>query len=108
MYSLRYTPSLTLGALCFVLGCSVGQEAPPATTTPFASDVAFPRQHTEVVMLSDAAGDAHVVVAPEYQGRVMTSTTGGADAPSYGWIGRSAIAARQRQPHINVFGGEDR
>ena len=59
-------------------------------------------------MLSDAAGDAHVVVAPEYQGRVMTSTTGGADAPSYGWIGRSAIAARQRQPHINVFGGEDR
>ena len=38
----------------------------------------------------------------------MTSTTGGADAPSLGWIGRTAIAARQRQPHINVFGGEDR
>lgn len=59
-------------------------------------------------MLSDASGVARVVVAPEYQGRVMTSTTGGADAPSFGWIGRAAIAARQRQPHINVFGGEDR
>ncbi len=53
-------------------------------------------------------GAAQVVVAPEYQGRVMTSTTGGADAPSFGWIGRAAISARQRQPHINVFGGEDR
>ena len=38
----------------------------------------------------------------------MTSTTGGADAPSFGWIGRAAITARQKQPHINVFGGEDR
>jgi hypothetical protein len=38
----------------------------------------------------------------------MTSTTGGADAPSFGWIGRAAIASRTRQPHINVFGGEDR
>jgi hypothetical protein len=38
----------------------------------------------------------------------MTSTTGGSDAPSFGWIGRAAIEARRRQPHINVFGGEDR
>ena len=38
----------------------------------------------------------------------MTSTTGGDEAPGFGWIGRAAIAARQRQPHINVFGGEDR
>lgn len=59
-------------------------------------------------MLSNPSGAGQVVVAPEYQGRVMTSTTGGADAPSFGWIGRAAIAARQRQPHINVFGGEDR
>jgi len=59
-------------------------------------------------VLSDPSGAAQVVVAPEYQGRVMTSTTGGTDAPSFGWIGRAAIAGRQRQPHINVFGGEDR
>ena len=38
----------------------------------------------------------------------MTSTTGGNDPPSFGWIGRAAIAARARQPHMNVFGGEDR
>jgi hypothetical protein len=38
----------------------------------------------------------------------MTSTTGGADAPSFGWLGRAAIASGQKQPHMNVFGGEDR
>jgi len=73
----------------------------------FGSDLAFIRQYTGVVVLSDASG-AQVVVAPAYQGRVMTSTVGGSDAPSFGWIGRAAIAATERQPHINVFGGEDR
>lgn len=114
MYSLRYTPSLGALALCLsTLGCGAPQPAPATQTpmprpNPFQSDLAFLRQNTEVIVLSDASGAAQVVVAPEYQGRVMTSTTGGVDAPSFGWIGRAAISARQRQPHINVFGGEDR
>ena len=91
----------------FAAGCAPSHEAPSAVTTPFASDLAFLRQHTRPLVLGDPSG-AQIVVAPEYQGRVMTSTTGGADAPSFGWIGRAAIAARSRQPHMNVFGGEDR
>lgn len=83
-------------------------EPPPAPASPFESDLAFLRHNTEVIVLSDGGSAARVVVAPEYQGRVMTSTTGGDAAPSYGWIGRSAIAARTKAPHINVFGGEDR
>ena len=75
---------------------------------PFESDLAFLRQNTDVIVLAEPGGTAQVVVSPEYQGRVMTSTTGGSDAPSFGWIGRAAISARTRQPHINVFGGEDR
>jgi hypothetical protein len=59
-------------------------------------------------VLTDAASGARVAVAPEYQGRVMTSTTGGDTGLSFGWIGRAAISSRARQPHINVFGGEDR
>ncbi|RPI57195.1 MAG: hypothetical protein EHM55_02780 [Acidobacteria bacterium] len=74
----------------------------------FESDLAFLRQNTELIVLAEPGGTAQVVVAPEYQGRVMTSTTGGRDAPSFGWIGRATIAARAKQPHINVFGGEDR
>jgi hypothetical protein len=83
-------------------------EPAPAARSPFDQDVAFLREHTAVVLLRDADGTARVAVAPEYQGRVMTSTTGGDAGPSFGWVGRAAVAARRKQPHINVFGGEDR
>jgi hypothetical protein len=75
--------------------------------TPFASDLTFLRSYTTPLLLGQAPGP-QVVVAPEYQGRVLTSTVGGDSAPSFGWIGRAAISSRTRQPHMNVFGGEDR
>jgi hypothetical protein len=105
----------TLAACLAVAACRPAdknvQGVPPSTPAPpasFASDVAFLRQHTELVVLAGPSGEAQVAVAPAYQGRVMTSTTGGSDAPGFGWIGRKAIASRTRQPHMNVFGGEDR
>src|SRR5262245_5152450 len=102
-------PSRTAALLGLLLaaGCARPHETPPAVNTPFASDLTFLREHTRPLVLGDPSGP-QVVVAPEYQGRVMTSTTGGPDAPSFGWIGCAAIAARARQPHMNVFGGEDR
>jgi hypothetical protein len=87
-------------------GCSAG--SPPASSRRFDADVAFLRQHTGVILLADPSSGAQVVVAPAYQGRIMTSTIGGADAASFGWLGRDAIASGRRQPHMNVFGGEDR
>src|SRR5262245_37113996 len=75
----------------------------------FGEDVAFLKQHTGVVVLSDAAGGgARVAVCPELQGRVMTSTTGGDGGPSFGWINRELVASKRRDPHFNPFGGEDR
>jgi len=95
-----------LEALCLGLaGCTAADQ--PARAGRFESDVAFLRQHTQVLLLTDPSG-AQVALGPAYQGRVMTSTTGGADAPSFGWIGRAAIASGERQAHMNVFGGEDR
>ena len=76
-------------------------------SSPFASDLAFLRSYTTPIVLGAEPG-GQVVVAPEYQGRVLTSTIGGDAAPSFGWLGRDAISSRKRQPHMNVFGGEDR
>jgi hypothetical protein len=73
----------------------------------FDEYVAFLRQHTQVVVLGDAPGP-RVAVVPAWQGRVATSTVGGAEAPSYGWINRELVASRKLQPHMNAFGGEDR
>ncbi len=76
--------------------------------TTFGEDLAFFTGHAEVVVLSDEAGQAQVVVSPAMQGRVLTSTAAGSDGMSYGWINRELIASGERQEHINVFGGEDR
>jgi hypothetical protein len=100
---------IIVGALCLELvACTRANQPAPARAGGFDSDLAFLQQHTKVLVLSDPSGSAQVAVAPAYQGRVMTSTTGGSNAPSFGWIGRAAIASGKRQPHMNVFGGEDR
>ncbi|HSF16051.1 MAG TPA: DUF6786 family protein [Vicinamibacteria bacterium] len=87
----------------FLVLAAASCRASPEPMTPFDDDVAFLKENVEVLVLSDGA--ARVAVVPEYQGRVMTSTSG---STSYGWLNRSAIDDGERQPHINVFGGEDR
>lgn len=91
-------------ALAFV--CSAQYAVAAADVRTFGEDVAHLREHTSVIILS--AGDAQVALAPDYQGRVMTSTSAGADGPSYGWINRELISSGKRAPHMNAFGGEDR
>jgi hypothetical protein len=81
---------------------------PPSAATRFGEDLAFLRKHTQVVLLGDEAEPAQLIVAPEYQGRVMTSTARGAAGQSFGFIHREFIAQHVRVPHMNVFGGEDR
>lgn len=79
-----------------------------AAHADFGSDMTLLKQHTDVIVLSDKSGQAQVAVVPQYQGRVMTSTAAGAKGASFGWINKKAITESKRQPHINVFGGEDR
>jgi hypothetical protein len=86
--------------------------ASPITPSPdsetFADDLQFLRKHTSVVVLGDEFDGPAVAVAPEYQGRVMTSSALGGKGKSFGFINRKVVAARSIQPHITVFGGEDR
>ena len=78
----------------------------PASVS-FDDDLAFLRQHTSVIVLGEPTGP-RIAVVPAWQGRVATSTVGGEDAPSFGWINRELVASRKLQPHMNAFGGEDR
>ena len=97
--------ALGLVALAMV---AAGCAAPPKVGGTFGDDLAFLKQHTDVIVLSDKTGQVQVAVAPLMQGRVMTSTTGGAGGPSFGWINRELIASGKKVPHMNAFGGEDR
>ena len=67
----------------------------------------FLNKHTNIVELTDNAG-ARVAIAPAWQGRVMTSTCGGLDGPSFGFVNRDFIEAGQPDPHFNNYGAEER
>ncbi|HEU4410179.1 MAG TPA: DUF6786 family protein [Polyangiaceae bacterium] len=78
----------------------------PAGAARFADDLAFLRQHGEVVVLEGPSG-GRVAVSPKYQGRVMTSAVdeGG---PSLGWVHRDFIASGKTGTAFDNYGGEDR
>jgi hypothetical protein len=96
----------TLAILVGGAGCATG-DAPAATQT-FGDDLAFLREHCDVVVLADSTGKGQVAVIPEMQGRIMTSTAGGTKGLSFGWVNRELIASGKLAQHINTFGGEDR
>lgn len=79
-----------------------------AAAPDFEDDVEFLRKHVETIVLGADAAGPRVAVVPAYQGRVMTSTTGGGEQPSFGWINYEHVASGQSTPHINAYGGEER
>ncbi len=81
---------------------------PSAQSVTFGDDVAFLEKHADLIVLADEAGMAKVALSAKWQGRVLTSTAQGDEGPSFGWINRALIASGRTEPHINVFGGEDR
>jgi hypothetical protein len=75
----------------------------------FGYDLEFLQNNLdEVIVLKDETGDAQLILAPEYQGRVMTSTARGEEGRSFGWINYDLIASGEVRPQFNPYGGEDR
>lgn len=76
----------------------------------YGDDVAFFKaQKIGFVELSNTEEkDSRVLVIPNYQGRVMTSTAGGEQGDSFGWINQKLIASGVISPKFNAFGGEER
>jgi hypothetical protein len=72
----------------------------------FSYDAAFLNNHLTTVLLQN--GDSGLLVCPELQGRVLTSTACGENGRSYGWINYALIRSGKYLPHCNNFGGEDR
>lgn len=54
------------------------------------------------------AGASRLVMVPELQGRVMTSTASGEDGFSFGWINHDLLISQKRSDKFNAFGGEER
>jgi len=104
---MRYVKLLIILICITTLAGCVEKKTEMAKKT-FGDDLAFLKQHTDVVILSDTSGNSRVAVLPTLQGRAMTSTAEGMDGLSFGWINRELIASGKIAEHINVYGGEDR
>ncbi len=98
-----------LAALAFGLGAanvSLAEEA-KGEAMSYGEARSFLLRHTQVVELTDGE-NARVAICPEWQGRVMTSTCGGMEGPSFGFINRGFIEAGKPNPQFNNHGAEDR
>lgn len=72
----------------------------------YGYDLKILQEHTKPVELKN--GNARILLSPEYQGRVMTSSAEGENGKSYGWINHDLIASGEVLEHINPVGGEER
>lgn len=97
-----------------VLAACIGLPATSLAENNFGQDAAFLKKHSDARVLS--RGDAKIIVVPQWQGRVMTSTAAGDGGDSYGWINYEAVKKGilpedKREgidKHIHIFGGEER
>lgn len=110
-------PALALVAVIGV-GCggekkteagTASENAAPTTrkAMTYAQDVEFLKKHTDAIVLGGETGPS-VCVVPQYQARVMTSSTDAKAGDGNGWINYELIESGKPIPHINPFGGEDR
>jgi hypothetical protein len=87
------------------------QDSAPATATvshDYASDRSFLQKYTPVIELHNSKGGSRILIAPRYEGRVMTSSCNGDTGYSYGWINYDLITSGKYKEHINPYGGEER
>ncbi|MDA0193847.1 MAG: hypothetical protein O2887_02815 [Bacteroidetes bacterium] len=85
--------------------CSCQSSNEPGT---FGFDLQFLGENKELTILKSTDGQQQLIIIPDYQGRVMTSTSSGLEGNSYGWINYDHIVSGQIVEHMNAFGGEDR
>jgi len=104
---MRYV-KLLIVLICVAALAGCVEEKTEMAKKTFGDDLAFLKKYTDVVVLSDTSGNSQVAVLPALQGRAMTSTAGGTEGLSFGWINRELIASGKTVEHINVYGGEDR
>jgi len=72
----------------------------------YGYDLEFIKKHTKPVELKRS--DARILISPEYQGRVMTSSASGDTGMSYGWINHDLIGSGEVLKQFNPVGGEER
>jgi hypothetical protein len=91
----------------FFGACTTTQKTDNMVNT-FRNDINFLKERSDAIVLSSKDGSSQIIVVPEYQGRVMTSTLNGEEGEGFGWINYEKIREGQMDERFNAYGGEDR
>jgi hypothetical protein len=102
--------------MAFVSACNPGEKKPQDNGNAaskfmegtFGYDLNFLKQYHKDIIILGSTGDAQIIVAPAYQGRVMTSTVDGEKGLSFGWVNHELIASGKTTEHMSAYGGEER
>ena len=75
----------------------------------FGYDKVFLKKNKiDFIELKSSDNLSRLLIVPAFQGRVMTSTAGGEEGKSFGWINYSFIGSGKKDAQFNVYGGEER
>jgi len=114
MKNINLTTGLLVAGSFALAGCACIKGKPMEKGT-FGYDADFLKANTDAIVLKD--GKSAIIVVPEYQGRVMTTTAQGGAGASSGWINYELVeqgvvspelAAGKLDEHMYAFGGEER
>jgi hypothetical protein len=86
--------------------CQNSQNKIPYKKGEYGYDLFFLQKNLKPVELVN--GTSRLIVMPQYQGRVMTSSSSGLKGFSYGWINHDLVASSKIMEHFNPYGGEER
>lgn len=112
---MRKAVLLLIISIPFLFGCSQfkktgntkkGNEKISYTAGEYGYDLDFLKKYITPVELVN--GKSRLIVASEYQGRVMTSSSSGMKGNSHGWINYDFIASSKINEDANPYGGEER
>lgn len=104
----RIARALAVGGIVAILAhLNLGQRSQAAEPANYGAVRDFLVAHTNVIELTGENGE-RVAICPDYQGRIMTSTTGDLQGRSLGWVNTEFIEKGETDKHFNNYGGEDR
>ena len=86
--------------------CNNISQKPEFKKGEYGYDLEFLKKYLNPVELVNS--DSRLIIEPEYQGRVMTSSSSGLKGFSYGWINYDLISSSATLEHFNPYGGEER
>lgn len=93
--------------LSLILACTMKNTSPIKGT--YGYDLQFlSTYYPQLIELQDSSGSSKIIILPELQGRVMSSTAQGDLGQSFGWINHDLISSRKLGDHMSAFGGEER